>query len=92
MPKKNDITKMPYAQWLEQALREISETSVRGIALVGLLENGDVYTNYWNASMVDKLVLAGLINQDATLDMLAAQGFIEYEEEDEEDKEEMEDD
>lgn len=89
MTNKNDITKMPYAQWLEQALREISETSVRGITLVGLLENGDVYTNYWNASMVDKLVLAGLINQDATLDMLAAQGVIEYE--DEEDKEETED-
>lgn len=84
MSKKNDITKMPYAQWLERALREISEESLRGIALVGILENGDVYTNYWNTSMADKLVLAGLINQDATLDMLAAQGIIEYEDEDEE--------
>lgn len=84
MSKKNDITEMPYAQWLEQALREISKEPLRGIALIGLFSNGDAYTNYWNASMSDKLILAGLINQDATLDMLAAQGVIEYEDEDEE--------
>ena len=91
MPNNIDITEMPYAQWLEQTLRGISELPVRGIALVGVLDNGDIYTDYYNISMADKLVLSGVINQDATLDMLAAQGIINYESE-EDDEEYMEDD
>lgn len=79
-----NITNMPYAQWLEQTLREVSSLPVRGIVLAGILENGDSYTAYYSVSMNDKLLLSGLINQDATLDMLAAQGIIGYEEEDEE--------
>ena len=89
MPNNVNITEMPYAQWLEQTLRDISELPVRGIALVGVLDNGDIYTDYYNVSMADKLVLSGIINQDATLDMLAAQGIIQCESE--EDEEFMED-
>lgn len=85
MTNKNNITKMPYAQWLEQTLRDISELPVKGIALMGVLEGGENYTAYYNVSMSDKLILSGLINQDATLDMLAAQGIIKYEEDEEED-------
>lgn len=86
-----NITDMPYAQWLEQTLRDISELDTRAIALVGVLENGDVYTGYYNTSMTDKLVLAGVINQDAMMDTLEANGVIEYEEnEEEEDVEEEE--
>lgn len=83
MSNKN-ITEMPYAKWLEQTLRDISELPVRSIALVGVLENGDAYTNYYNVSMTDKLILSGLINQDAMLDALAANGVIEYVDDDEE--------
>lgn len=79
-----DITEMPYAQWLERALRDISELPIRGIALVGTLEGGDIYTDYYNIPMADKLMLAGIINQDATLDMLEAQGIINYEDTEEE--------
>lgn len=85
---KNNITDMPYATWLEQTLRDISELDVRSIALVGVLESGDVYTGYYNAQMTDKLVLAGIINQDAMMDTLEANGVIEFEE----DEEEKEDD
>lgn len=85
MTNKNNITKMPYAQWLEQTLRDISELPVKGIALMGVLDGGESYAAYYNISMTDKLVLAGLINQDATLDMLAAQGVIDYSNDEEED-------
>lgn len=88
--KKNKITEMPYAQWLEQTLRDISALKIRAIALVGIAENGDSYTNYYNTSMADKLVLSGLMQQDATLDMMAANGIIEYQ--NDEDSEEEEDD
>lgn len=82
---KKNITDMPYAQWLEETLRDISTLPVTGIAILGVLEGGEAYTTYYNTTMADKLFLSGLINQDATLDMLAAQGIIEYTDEDEED-------
>lgn len=85
MTNKNNITNMPYAQWLEQTLRDISELPVKGIVLMGVLEDGESYTAYYNISMTDKLILAGLVNQDATLDMLAAQGVIDYNDDEEED-------
>lgn len=80
-----NITDMPYARWLEQTLHDISELPVQCIVLAGVLKNNEVYTAYYNTSMGDKLLLAGIINQDATLDTLAAQGLIEYEEEEEDD-------
>lgn len=72
------ITDMPYAQWLEETLRDISTMPVEGIAILGVLKGGETYTAYYNVPMADKLLLSGLINQDATLDMLAAQGVIKY--------------
>ena len=59
---------------------------IRGIAIVGIIEGGDAYTNYYNTSMADKLVLAGLINQDAMFDSMAANGIIDYEAPDEDDE------
>lgn len=84
MSKNHNITEMPYAKWLEQSLSDISALPIRGIAIVGITEGGDAYTNYYNASMADKLVLSGLINQDAMFDSMAANGIIEYEDDDEE--------
>lgn len=86
--KPNNITDMPYAKWMEQTLHDIFEMPMKGILVAGVLENGDTYTNYYSISMADKLLLAGLINQDATLDMMAANGIIKYEEDDENEEEE----
>lgn len=88
--KTNDITKMPYAYWLEQTLRDISEQPVQSIILAGVLESGDVYTSYYETPMADKLLIAGIINQDAMMDNLIANGYIE--EEDDSDDEEDNDD
>ena len=90
----NSITNKKYAKWLEEVLRDICDLPIKSIALVGTLENGDAYTSYYEASMVDKLALSGLINQDATMDMLAANGVVsdENEEEDNEDPNETDDD
>lgn len=84
MSNKNTITDMPYAAWLEQVLHDILDLPIKGIAFTGILENGDVYVKYYNTSMADKLVISGIVNQDATIDMLAAQGIIEYEEDENE--------
>lgn len=84
MNNRKNITSMPYAQWLEQTLRDISDLPIKSIALVGVLEDGGVYGNYYECTMSDKILISGIVNQDATLDMLAAQGVINYDDEDEE--------
>lgn len=91
MTNNTNITEMPYATWLEETLRDISTMPIAGIAILGVLEGGETYTAYYNVPMADKLLLSGLINQDATLDMLAAQGVIQYADEDEETEDAEED-
>lgn len=87
MNNHKNITNMPYAQWLEQTLRDISDLPIKSIALVGVLEDGGVYGNYYECTMSDKILISGIVNQDATLDMLAAQGVINYDDEDEDEEE-----
>ena len=84
---RDNITEMPYAKWLEQTLHDISSLPVKGIALLVSTENGDSYTNYYNVSMADKLIMAGLIQQDSTLDMLASNGIIQYEDKEDDNSE-----
>lgn len=91
MTNNTNITEMPYATWLEETLRDISTMPIAGIAILGVLEGGETYTAYYNVPMADKLLLSGLVNQDATLDMLAAQGVIQYADEDEETEDAEED-
>ena len=76
----NNLNEIPYAQWLEDALQVLITLPVKGVCLCAVTNTGEAYTNYYEISMMDKLTIAGLINQDATLDALAANGFIEYEE------------
>lgn len=69
---ENDIREMPYAEWLEGALRRISVMPMRTLILIGITEDGDTYNDYYNATMGDKLMIAGMIQQDAMLDTLEA--------------------
>ena len=79
MPK-NNLNEIPYAQWLEQTLQDIIKLPVKGICLNAILDNGEVYTAYHNATMHDKITIAGFIQQDAMIDTLAVNGFIQTEE------------
>ena len=88
MSKNTSITEMPYAEWLEHSLRDIVTFPVRGIALAITTDEGDTYTNYYNVSMTDKLVISGLIQQDATLDMMTTMGSFRIGTKDEDDDDE----
>lgn len=79
MPNNVELNKIHYAQWLEKALQELITFPVKGICLSAVTDSGEAYTNYYEVSMMDKLLIAGLIQQDAMLDTMAANGFIEYE-------------
>lgn len=81
---KNDIRNMSYASWLEKTLQELVNFPVKGICIAATTNTGDFYVNYYNVPMGDKLTISGLVNQDAMLDTMAANGIIEYEESEEE--------
>ena len=87
----NNLDNIPYAKWLEKTLQELIAFPIKGIAIQAITTTGEAYTNYYEISMMDKLTIAGLIQQDATFDSLAANGLIKYaDEEDETDGEEKE--
>lgn len=84
MPE-NSFENIPYAEWLETALKTLVTWPVKGICMYAILENGDMYSNYYNTSTQDKILIAGNIQQDATIETLAANKLIESQEENEED-------
>lgn len=83
MSEANNLNALPYAEWLEKALHDLIKMPVEGICFTAILKDGEAYTNYYNISMMNKLTIAGLIQQDAMLDSMAANGFIEYADEEE---------
>lgn len=72
----NDITEKPYAEWLEEILSDICAMPMRALAMIGVTEDGDIYNGYYNASAADKILMSGLIQQDAMIDTLEAAGLI----------------
>ena len=79
-----NINNLPYAAWLEKNLQDLIKLPLRSICISAVSADGDIYRDYYNTNMVDKITMAGIIQQDAMLDSMAAHGIIEYEEEDEE--------
>jgi hypothetical protein len=77
-----EITGLPYAPWLEEALQGLVNFPVKGICMYVTTETGDVYSNYYNMNMADKIYVAGLIQQDAMYDSLEANGMVEFDDED----------
>ena len=74
--KSNDITEKPYAEWLEEILSDICSMPIRSLVMIGITEDGDMYNGYYNASAADKILMSGLIQQDAMIDTLEATGLI----------------
>ena len=74
--KSNDITEKPYAEWLEEILSNICSMPIRSLVMIGITEDGDTYNGYYNASAADKILMSGLIQQDAMIDTLEATGLI----------------
>ena len=82
MADNNSLNNIPYAKWLEDALQHLITLPVTGVCLSATLKGGEVYIDYHDISMMDKLKIAGLIQQDAMIDSLAASGYIDYADED----------
>jgi hypothetical protein len=90
----NEINKLPYAQWLEESLRNIIGKDVQAICILAKYTDPEddpadnlgpiVESGYWNCCMVDKMTFAGFLQQDAMLDTMRANGYISDDESEEE--------
>ena len=86
------MSEKPIVEWLREVLRDISQFDARGIAVASINKDGDSYLSYYKMNMADKVLISGLIQQDAMLDTLAQNGIIGYDESDEGDDAEEEED
>lgn len=88
------MAEKPVVEWLREVLRDISQFDARGIAVASINKDGDSYLSYYKMNMADKVLISGLIQQDAMLDTLAQNGIVSYDEsdEDEDDDDEEEED
>lgn len=74
-----NIYNKDYAEFMEEALQAMVQLPVEGICIITKLQGGAVFTNYFKSNMMDKITYAGIIQQDATLDMLKANKLIKPE-------------
>ena len=68
-----------YAEFVEEVLHAMVQLPVEGICIITKLQGGGVFTNYFKSNMMDKISYAGIIQQDATLDMLKANKLVKPE-------------
>lgn len=69
--------------FLERGLRNIYENGAQQVAILATLESGEVLAGYYHCNIPTKLLYAGYLQQDATLDALKKNGYIEGKDEDE---------
>lgn len=86
------MSEKPIVEWLREVLRDISQFDARGIVVASINKDGDSYVSYYKMNMTDKVLISGLIQQDAMLDTLAQNGIVSYDESDEDNDDEEEED
>lgn len=62
------------AGWLEGFVKRIFEDpqTVNGVAVAIVGNDNTIETGYWECTMADKILISGIIQQDAMLQTLAA--------------------
>ena len=77
----DSIYSKDYATFMEETLKGMIELPVEGICVVTKLKGGAMFANFFNSTMVDKIAYAGIIQQDAMLDLLKANNYIDNDKE-----------
>ena len=65
-----DITKQEYAEWLEDALREMVELEPETIGIVLIMPDGTTGSRYYNADNRDRLVMMETLMIDYLDDLI----------------------
>ena len=60
----SDITKEPYAKWLEEALQSLTQQHPAKIAIVALSEKGDYMSTYYECGPIDLYAMGGSLQAD----------------------------
>lgn len=68
----DDITKQPYAKWLEESIATIAGIDPCCICFAATKADGTVFTGYYNADAADKAVFAHNIQSDIVMDIIKA--------------------
>ena len=79
----DDIFQKEYAEYLETTLKELVTLPVEGICILAKLQGGATYTSFHKSSITDKILYAGLIQQDAMIETLEKNRMIRGQEGDE---------
>lgn len=69
------MEQMPkYAEWLEIVVKRLIQEpeTVNGIAVAIVGNDDTIETGYWECGMADKILVSGIIQQDAMLQTIAA--------------------
>lgn len=65
-----DITKTPYAEYLEETISIIMEHKPVGICFAALLDDGSTLTSYYDADASVKALMVHNIQNDITMDVI----------------------
>lgn len=65
-----DIKAQPYAEWLEECLKQLVEFQPVSIGIVAILPDGAVGTNYYNADNRDRLIMCESIQHDSLIELI----------------------
>lgn len=76
-----NICKKKYAAFMEEMLQHMVQMPVSGICVLMKLEDGSVCSEYYNSKPIDKMIYAGVIQQDITWDILKANNAVGREDE-----------
>lgn len=68
----SDITKEPYAAWLEDALREMVAMRPSTIGIITIMPDGSTGTRYFNAVNRDRLIMCESIGIDYLEELIRA--------------------
>lgn len=60
----SDITKQPYAKWLEESLRDLVDLEPATIGIVCIMPDGSTGTHYYQADNRDRLIMTEAIMLD----------------------------
>lgn len=70
------ICEKNYASFMEEVLQHMVQMPISGICVLMKLEDGAVCSDYYNSGMTDKMIYAGVIQQDVTWDILKANNAV----------------
>ena len=67
-----DVSKLPYAAWLEDTIQKLVESQPQHICIAAILPDDTVGTAYRMCDARDKSILAHNIQVDITMDIIEA--------------------